>query len=210
MIPYARQDINEDDIRAVTDVLRSDYLTQGAAIEKFERAVAQYCGAQYAVAVSNATAALHLACLAAELGDGDILWTSPNTFVASANCALYCGAHPHFVDIDPVTYNLNVDALEAALSFAKQSGKLPKIIVPVHFAGQSCDMERISTLAQQYGFTVIEDASHAIGGRYKNTRIGSCSFSDMTVLSFHPVKIITTGEGGMILTNNPNLYQRLV
>jgi UDP-4-amino-4,6-dideoxy-N-acetyl-beta-L-altrosamine transaminase len=209
-IPYSRQWINEKDIEAVIDVLKSDWLTQGPVIEKFERAVAEYCGVKYAVAVSSGTAALHIACLAAGLNTDDILWTSPNTFVASSNCALYCGARPDFVDIDPRTYNMDVDALEVKLSSAEKTGSLPKIVIPVHFAGQSCEMERIFSLGQRYGFTIIEDACHAIGGSYKGVRIGSCKFSDMTVFSFHPVKIITTGEGGMVLTNNESLYQRLI
>jgi UDP-4-amino-4,6-dideoxy-N-acetyl-beta-L-altrosamine transaminase len=209
MIPYGRQDISEDDIRAVTEVLRSDWLTQGPAIERFEQQVAQYCGARYAVAVSNATAALHIACLAAQLKPGGVLWTSPNTFVASANCALYCGATVDFVDIDPHTCNMSVDALERKLAQAQRDGGLPDVVVPVHFAGQSCDMARIHALARDYGFTVIEDASHAIGGRYRDKAVGSCAFSDMTVFSFHPVKIVTTGEGGMVLTNSPELVERL-
>lgn len=210
MIPYGRQDISEADIQAVVDVLRSDWLTQGPAVERFEQEVARYCGAKYAVAVSNATAALHIACLAANLGKDDVLWTSPNTFVASANCALYCGAGVDFVDIDSRSYNLSVDQLEQKLAKAEQEGRLPKVVVPVHFAGQSCDMACIDVLAKRYGFTVIEDASHAIGGRYRESRVGSCVFSDMTVFSFHPVKIVTTGEGGMVLTNRRDLYERLL
>ena len=209
-IPYGRQWITEDDIEAVVNVLRGDWLTQGPVIEQFEQAVAEYCGAKYAVAVSNGTAALHLACLAAGLGPGDRLWTSPNTFVASANCALYCGAQPDFVDIDPRTYNMSVAALEAKLSKAEQEGSLPKIVVPVHFAGQSCDMKALRSLSQQYGFMILEDASHAVGGKYKDKPVGSCEFSDMIVFSFHPGKIITTGEGGMILTNNEDVYQKLL
>jgi len=208
MIPYGRQDISEEDIQSVVEVLRSDWLTQGPAVERFEQEVARYCGAKYAVAVSSATAALHIACLAAGLKAGDVLWTSPNTFVASANCGLYCGAQPDFVDIDPRTYNLSVDALEEKL--ARAESRLPKVVIPVHFAGQSCDMEAIAGLGKRYGFSVIEDASHAIGGRYRDTRVGSCVFSDMTVFSFHPVKIITTGEGGMVLTNRQELYEKLV
>lgn len=208
MIPYGRQDISEEDIQSVVEVLRSDWLTQGPAVERFEQEVAHYCGAKYAVAVSSATAALHIACLAAGLKPGDALWTSPNTFVASANCGLYCGAQPDFVDIDPRTYNLSVDALEEKL--ARAESRLPKVVIPVHFAGQSCDMEAIAGLGKRYGFSVIEDASHAIGGRYRDTRVGSCAFSDMTVFSFHPVKIITTGEGGMVLTNRQDLYEKLV
>jgi UDP-4-amino-4,6-dideoxy-N-acetyl-beta-L-altrosamine transaminase len=209
-IPYGRQDINQEDIDAVVEVLRSDWITQGPAIEKFEQAVANYSGAKYAVAVSSATAALHIACLAGSLGQGDIFWTSPNTFVASANCGLYCGAKVDFVDIDPNTYNLSVNELERKLAWAKQQGCLPKVIIPVHFAGQSCEMQRIAALSQHYGFKIIEDASHAIGGSYQGQPIGSCQFSDMTVFSFHPVKIITTGEGGMVLTNQEDLYQQLI
>jgi UDP-4-amino-4,6-dideoxy-N-acetyl-beta-L-altrosamine transaminase len=209
MIPYGRQSISEEDIRAVVEVLRSDWLTQGPAIERFEQDVAQYCGAKYAVAVSNATAALHIACLAAGVAPGDYLWTSPNTFLASANCGLYCGARPDFVDIDPATYNLSVDALEEKLEQAARQSRLPKVVIPVHFAGQSCDVVRIAELAGRYGFSVIEDASHAIGGRYLDRPVGSCTFSDMTVFSFHPVKIVTTGEGGMVLTNRQDLYERL-
>ena len=208
-IPYGRQSISDEDIQAVVEVLRSDWLTQGPAIERFEQAVADYCGAQYAVAVNSATSALHIACLAAGLGPGDTLWTSPNTFVASANCGLYCGAGVDFVDIDPHTYNLSVERLEEKLVAAQRSGTLPKLLIPVHFAGQSCDMARIADLARMYGFRVVEDASHAIGGRYRRTAVGSCSFSDMTVFSFHPVKIITTGEGGMVLTNSRELYEKL-
>ena len=209
-IPYGRQSISEEDIRAVVAVLESDWLTQGPSIERFERAVADYCGARYAVAVNSATSALHIACLAAGLGPGDMLWTSPNTFVASANCGLYCGARVDFVDIDPCTYNLSVERLTDKLATARQNGTLPKLVIPVHFAGQSCDMARIAELATDFGFTVIEDASHAIGGRYRQAPIGSCAFSDMTVFSFHPVKIITTGEGGLVLTNNRETYEKLV
>lgn len=210
IIPYSRQWIDEEDINAVANILRGNWLTQGPTIEQFERAVAEYCGVKYAVAVSSGTAALHIACLAAGLGTDDILWTSPNTFVASSNCALYCGAHPDFVDIAPRTYNVDVDALEVKLSNVERTGSLPKIVVPVHFAGQSCEMERVQQLSKKYNFTVIEDACHAIGGSYKGSKIGSCKFSDMTVFSFHPVKIITTGEGGMVLTNNKDLYQKLI
>ena len=196
-------------VQAVVAALRSDWLTQGPAIKQFEQAVADYCGARYTIAVNSATSALHIACLAAGLGPGDTLWTSPNTFVASANCGLYCGAGIDFVDIDPHTYNLSVERLEEKLIAAQQNGTLPKLLIPVHFAGQSCDMARIADLAKIYGFRVVEDASHAIGGRYRQTVIGSCSFSDMTVFSFHPVKIITTGEGGMVLTNSRELYEKL-
>lgn len=210
VIPYGRQNISREDIEAVINVLNSDWLTQGPVVEEFERQVAEYCGAQYAVAVCNATAALHIACLAADLGQGDVMWTSPNTFVASANCGRYCGSEVDFVDIDSATYNLSLQALERKLEQAEREGKLPKIVIPVHFAGQSCDMKGISALAKRYGFTVIEDASHAIGGRYLDKPIGSCQFSDMAVFSFHPVKILTTGEGGMVLTNRKDLYEKLI
>ena len=210
MIYYGKQSIDEADIQAVEEVLRSDFLTQGPAIEKFERSVAAYCGVKYAVAVTNATSALHIACLAAGLGKGDILWTSPITFVASANCGLYCGASVDFVDIDEKTYNMSVNALEEKLRQAKKENRLPKIVVPVHLAGQSCDMMRIRELSETYGFTVLEDASHGVGADYLKTKVGSCAFSDMAVFSFHPVKIITTGEGGMVLTNDKTLYERLI
>lgn len=210
MIYYGRQNINEADIEAVEAVLRSDFLTQGPAIERFERRVADYCGAKYAVAVTNATSALHIACLAAGMGKDDVLWTSPITFVASANCARYCGSDVDFVDIDEKTYNMSADCLEEKLRKAKSEGKLPKMVIPVHLAGQSCDMQRIHALAEEYGFAVTEDASHAVGADYLNTKVGSCAFSDMTVFSFHPVKIITTGEGGMVLTNREDLYEKLL
>ena len=210
MIYYGKQSINAADIQAVEEVLQSDFLTQGPAIERFERAVADYCGVKYAVAVTNATSALHIACLAVDLGPGDILWTSPITFVASANCGRYCGATVDFVDIDEKTYNMSVDALEDKLRQAKKENQLPKIVVPVHLAGQSCDMKRIRELSAEYGFTVLEDASHGVGADYLKTKVGSCAFSDMTVFSFHPVKIITTGEGGMVLTNDKDLYERLI
>ncbi len=209
-IPYGRQDISSADIDAVVEILRSEWITQGPAIERFEQAVADYCGAKYAIAVSSATAALHIACLASGLGTGDMLWTSPNTFVASANCGLYCGAEVDFVDINPKTYNLCVDELEQKLILAKQQERLPKILIPVHFAGQSCEMRQISALAKEYGFQIVEDASHAIGAQYQGKPVGSCQFSDMTVFSFHPVKIITTGEGGMVLTNRQDLYEKLI
>ena len=209
-IPYGRQNINQQDIDAVLAVLQSDWLTQGPAINRFEQAVADYCGVKYAIAVSSATAALHIACLAIGLGEQDYLWTSPNTFVASANCGLYCGAKVDFVDIDPHTYNLSIEALEQKLANASKQGCLPKVLVPVHFAGQSCDMEKIAALSLQYGFHVLEDASHAIGGKYQGKAIGCCEFSDLAVFSFHPVKIITTGEGGMVLTNREDLYEKLI
>jgi UDP-4-amino-4,6-dideoxy-N-acetyl-beta-L-altrosamine transaminase len=210
LIPYGRQSISQQDIDAVVEVLRSDWLTQGPAIPRFEKAVADYCGVKYAVAVTSATAALHIACLAANLGKGDLLWTSPNTFVASANCGLYCGADVDFVDIHPQTYNLNVDEFEQKLAICQKRGKLPKIVVPVHFSGQSCEVEKIAALAKHYGFCVLEDASHAIGASYQGKPVGSCQFSDMAVFSFHPVKIITTGEGGMVLTNREDLYEKLI
>lgn len=209
-LPYGRQSISADDIRSVVDVLNSDWLTQGPTVERFEQSLAAYCGAAHAVAVNSATSALHIACLAAGLGPGDILWTTPNTFVASANCGLYCGATVDFVDIDPQTYNMSVARLTEKLEQAAPNGRLPKVVVPVHFAGQSCDMAAIARLAERYGFQVIEDASHAVGGSYRQQKIGSGAFSAMTVFSFHPVKIITTGEGGMVLTNNPELHARLV
>jgi len=209
MIPYGRQDINQDDIDAVEEVLRSDWLTQGPMVPKFERTVADYCGAKYGVAVNSATSALHLACLALGLGKGDALWTSPNTFVASANCALYCGADVDFVDIDPRTYNLCASALEIKLVEAELLGNLPKIVIPVHFAGQSCDMKKINELSRKYGFYVVEDASHAIGGEYLGNKIGGGQYSDITVFSFHPVKIITTAEGGVAVTNTDVLAQKM-
>lgn len=209
-IPYGRQNISDQDIQAVLEVLQSDWITQGPAVEQFERAVAGYCGVHYAVAVSSATAALHIACLAAGLKHGDVLWTSPNTFVASANCGLYCGAGVDFVDIDSLTYNISVEQLAGKLKKNGRVGKLPKVLVPVHFAGQSCEMAEIAALAKRYGITVIEDASHAIGGEYRGAKIGCCAFSEMTVFSFHPVKIITTGEGGMITTNDKSLYEKLL
>lgn len=209
MIRYGQQDITQDDIDAVVAVLKSVNLTQGPAIAQFEQCVANHTGAQYAVAVSNATAALHIACLALDLGPGDWLWTTPNTFVASANCALYCGAQVDFVDIDPRTYNLCPQKLEEKLIAAEKANKLPKVVVPVHLSGQPCDMAAIHALGQKYGFKIIEDASHAIGGQYKGEPIGNGRYSDITVFSFHPVKIITTGEGGMALTNSDELATRL-
>lgn len=191
-------------------MLRSDWLTQGPAITRFEEAMASYCGARYAVAVSNATSALHIACLAACLDAGHTLWTSPNTFVASANCGLYCGASVDFIDIDPLTYNMSVTELENKLKAGQQQGRVPNVVIPVHFAGQSCEMDRVAELSKEYGFTVIEDASHAVGGKYQGAPIGGCQFSDMTVFSFHPVKIITTGEGGMVLTNRRDCFERLI
>jgi len=209
MIPYGRQDINQADIDAVINVLKSDFLTQGNQVPKFEKAVSSYCNASYAVAVNSATSALHLACLSLNLGKGDYLWTSPISFVASANCGLFCGAKVDFVDINPKTYNLDSNKLKDKLIQAKAKNKLPKIVIPVHFAGQSCDMKSIYELSKEYGFKIIEDASHAIGGKYLNEPIGNCKYSDITVFSFHPVKIITTGEGGMALTNNNKLFKHM-
>ena len=205
IIPYGRQDINQADIDAVVEVLRSDFLTQGPVIPAFEKAVASYCDALYAVAVSNATSALHIACLALNVGKGDVVWTTPITFPASSNCALHCGATVDFVDIDPRTYNMSVNCLAEKLAQAEKVGNLPKVVIPVHLCGQPCDMEGIHALSRHYGFKIIEDASHAIGGRYKGEPVGNCCYSDITVFSFHPVKIITSGEGGMALTNNAQL-----
>ncbi|MBK1725459.1 UDP-4-amino-4,6-dideoxy-N-acetyl-beta-L-altrosamine transaminase [Halorhodospira neutriphila] len=209
MIPYGRQEITEDDIEAVVQVLRSDLITQGPVVPRFEQAVADYCGAGYGVAVNSGTSALHLACLALGLGPGDWLWTSPITFVASANCGLYCGASVDFVDIDPHTYNMSPEALAEKLAVAEQEGRLPKVVVPVHLCGQSCDMAAIRALSDRYGFHIIEDASHAIGGRYKGEPVGCGRYSDITVFSFHPVKIITTAEGGMAVTNDAELAERM-
>lgn len=208
-IPYGLQDIDDEDIEEVVRVLRSDRITQGPAIGRFEQAMCHYCDVAHAVAVCNATAALHLACRILGLGAGDTLWTSPNTFVASANCALYCGANVDFVDIDPRTYNMSLAALEAKLEHARRTNTLPKIVVPVHFAGQPCEMKGIAELAQRYGFSVIEDAAHAIGAEYRNEKVGSCRYSDITVFSFHPVKIITTGEGGMLTTRSRELHEKM-
>ena len=208
-IPYGRQSVSDADIAAVVEVLRSDWLTQGPAVERFEHAVASHCTVPYASAVCNGTAALHLAYRALGLGPGDVLWTSPNTFVATTNAALYCGARVDFVDIDPITYNLSPNALETKLKQAAAQGMLPKIVVPVHFAGQPCDLRAIDRLAQRYGFRVVEDASHAIGARYEGAPVGNGEFSDMAVFSFHPVKLITTGEGGMVLTRSSELHQRV-
>ena len=230
MIPYGRQDISQADINAVLEVLRSDWLTQGPIVPKFEKAVANYVGAQHAVAVNSATSALHISCLALGVGCGDWVWTSPNTFVASANCALYCGAKVDFLDIDPSTYNMSLERLAEKLEQAKAENRLPKVVIPVHFAGQPCDMPAIHKLSQEYGFKIIEDASHAIGASYNSViargeaipiiaseekqstnrvMVGSCTHSHITVFSFHPVKIITTGEGGMAITNDPELAEKL-
>lgn len=208
-IPYGRQHISEADIEAVIDVLRSDFITQGPAVPAFEKGVSSYCGARYGIAANSATSALHLACRSLGVGPGDSVWTSPITFTASANCALYCGAQIDFVDIEPRTFNLSAPALSEKLAQAEKTGHLPKVVIPVHMCGQSCDMEAINALGQKYGFAIVEDASHAIGGKYKGESIGNCRYSDITVFSFHPVKIITTGEGGMALTNNSNLAEKM-
>jgi len=209
MIPYGKQDINQSDIEAVIAVLKSDFLTQGPQVPLFEKNVSNYCNAQYGVAVNSATSALHVACLALGLGKDDWLWTSPNSFVASANCGLYCGAKVDFVDIDPKTYNLSVEELKKKLIQAKKDNKLPKIVIPVHFAGQSCDMQSIHKLSKEFGFKILEDASHAIGGKYLDKPIGGCQYSDITVFSFHPVKIITTAEGGLATTNQKELAEKM-
>ena len=209
MIPYGRQDINQQDINAVVEVLQSDFLTQGPMVPAFEKSIMDACNAKYAVAVNSATSALHIACIALGLGKGDWLWTTPNTFVASANCGLYCGAQVDFVDIDSRTYNMCAEELEKKLIIAAKEDKLPKVVIPVHFSGQPCDMAAINTLSQKYGFKIIEDASHAIGGKYKGEPIGNCRYSDITVFSFHPVKIVTTAEGGMAVTNDPKLAEQL-
>ncbi|MFI8553667.1 UDP-4-amino-4,6-dideoxy-N-acetyl-beta-L-altrosamine transaminase [Psychrobacter sp. UBA3480] len=208
-IPYGRQNITEEDIDAVVNVLKSDYLTQGPKVPEFENAIKEYCNVEYALAMNSATSALHVACLALNVGQGDIVWTTPITFVASANCALYCGATVDFVDIDPRTYNLSIQSLEHKLEAAKEQDKLPKVVIPVHLCGQPCDMERIYQLSKKYGFSIIEDASHAIGGKYKNQPIGNCQYSDITIFSFHPVKIITTAEGGVATTKNEELAQKM-
>jgi UDP-4-amino-4,6-dideoxy-N-acetyl-beta-L-altrosamine transaminase len=209
MIPYGRQNISEADINSVIDVLRSNFLTQGPTIPKFENRMQEYCRSQYAVAVNSATSALHLACLSLGLGKGDILWTSPISFVASSNAALYCGASVDFVDIDFNTNNMSISSLQEKLIYAKKEGTLPKVVIPVHMGGHSCDMSVIHELSKEYNFKIIEDASHAVGGKYKGKPVGSCEFSDITIFSFHPVKIITTGEGGMALTNDKALYQKM-
>lgn len=209
MIPYGKQTIDQSDINAVIDVLRSPTLTQGEAVPRFERIVAEAVGVTFGVAVNSATSALHIAYLALGLKEGDRLWTVPNTFVASANAGRFCGAEIDFVDIEPHTFLMDTNALEAKLVQAQVSGRLPKIVVPVHFAGQSCDMERIGALSRLYGFRVVEDASHAVGARYRDSAVGNCAYSDITVFSFHPVKIVTTGEGGMCLTRDRDLAERM-
>src|SRR5690606_33602675 len=209
MIPYGRQDISQADIDAVLDVLKSDFLTQGPQVPRFEQRVAQHVGASHALAVNSATSALHIACLALGLGPGDRLWTVPNTFVASANCGLYCGAAVDFVDIDPATRNMSVTALEKKLEDARKTGHLPRVVIPVHLAGHSCDMAAIARLSRDYGFRVIEDAAHAIGGTYDGGPVGDCRYSDIAILSFHPVKIVTTGEGGAAVTQDAALADRM-
>jgi len=209
MIPYGKQDINQTDIDAVVGVLKSDFLSQGPQGPLFEGAISAYCGVKFGVSANSATSALHIACLALGLGKGDWLWTSPNSFVASANCAFYCGAKVDFVDIDLKTYNMSVVELENNLIKAKKDNRLPKIVIPVHFAGQSCNMKKIHSLSKEYGFKVIEDASHAIGGKYLNQSIGNCQYSDITVFSFHPTKIITTAEGGVATTNSKKLSDKM-
>mgnify|MGYP006149742917 CR=1 FL=1 len=209
MIPYGRQNISKEDIDSVLAVLMSDFLTQGPAVPAFEDKILKYCDVRNAVAVNSATSALHIACLALGVGPGDVVWTSPITFVASANCALYCGATVDFVDIDSNTYNISVNALKEKLDQAEKSGMLPKVIIPVHLTGQSCEMSEISALSKQYGFKIIEDASHAIGGKYLDKPVGNCAYSDITVFSFHPVKIITTCEGGLATTDDDELANKL-
>lgn len=208
-IPYGKQDISEEDIQAVAEVLRSDFITQGPKVPEFERALADYTGAKFGVAVNSATSALHIACLALGVGPGDVVWTSPITFVASANCALYCGASVDFVDIDPDTYNMSPDRLREKLIEARANNKLPKVVIPVHLAGQSCQMKEIFELSEEFGFSLIEDASHAIGGKYKDKPVGSCEYSNITVFSFHPVKIMTTAEGGMAMTNDEEMAAKM-
>lgn len=210
LIPYAKQNITQDDINAVASVLKSDYLTQGPEIGKFENNVKKFTGAKYSTSVNSATSALHISCLALGLKKNDILWTSPNSFVASSNCALYCGAKVDFIDIDPRTYNICPILLEKKIKEANKIGKLPKIIIAVHFSGQSCEMKKIREISEKYNIKVIEDASHAIGGTYLDNKIGACKYSDITVFSFHPVKIIATGEGGIALTNNEEIYKKLL
>ena len=209
MIPYGKQEITDKDVRQVLEVLRSDFLTQGPKVPIFESELSDATNAKYVTAVNSATSALHIACLALDLGSGDSAWTVPNTFVASANCALYSGAEIDFVDIDPATSNMSIQALEAKLEFSKKKGKLPKVVIPVHLTGEPCDMKSIKVLSELYGFKIIEDASHAIGGKYDNTNIGSSLYSDITVFSFHPVKIVTSGEGGAALTNDKQLDQKM-
>ncbi len=209
MIPYGRQDISDADVAAVAAVLKSDYLTQGPVVAAFEKAVAEYCGLAHAVAMNSATSALHIACMALGVGPGDLVWTTPNTFVASANCAVYCGADVDFVDMDSLTLNISIPKLSDKLAAAKSKGRLPKVVVPVDFAGEPVDMKAVAALAKTYGFRILEDASHGIGGRYDGKPIGASIYSDITIFSLHPVKIITSGEGGIALTNDPHLGMEL-
>jgi len=209
MIPYGKQDVSQDDIDAVVDVLKSDYLTQGPIVPKFEKSLSDFTKAKYSVVVNSATSALHIACKALQVGPGDMVWTSAITFVASANCALYCGANIDFVDINSNSYNICIESLTKKLELARLSGNLPKVLIPVHLSGQSCDMKSIFELSKEYGFAIIEDASHAIGAMYTEEPVGNCKFSDIAVFSFHPVKIITSGEGGAAMTNNPKLDQKM-
>jgi UDP-4-amino-4,6-dideoxy-N-acetyl-beta-L-altrosamine transaminase len=209
MIPYGKQELSDDDISAVVEVLKSDFITQGPKVPEFEKAIAQQCQANFAIATNSATSALHVACLALDIGAGDIVWTSPISFVASSNCALYCGASIDFVDIELTTGNMSVAYLSDKLKVAQKENSLPKALIVVHLAGNSCDMEQINGLAKQYDFAVIEDASHAVGASYKDSKVGSCSYSDITIFSFHPVKIITSAEGGMALTNCPTLENKM-
>ena len=209
MIPYSRQNIGKDDIDAVVNVMKSDFLTQGPITPIFEEKLTDYCGASYAVASVNATAALHLACMSLDIGAGDIVWTSTISFVASANCAKYCGAEIDLVDIDPISYNMSIESLTSKLKLAKKKNRLPKAVIPVHLSGQSCNMKEIKNLSVEYGFKIIEDASHAFGAKYLNTKIGSCKYSDITVFSFHPVKIITSAEGGVCMTNDKDIYKKI-
>ena len=208
VIPYGRQDISQEDIDEVVKILNSDYLTQGPTVPLFEKEVSNYCGSQYAIAVNSGTSALHIAVLALDIGKGDLVWTSPNTFVASANCILYCGAKVDFVDIDKDTFNMCSKSLEAKLIKAKQKKQLPKAVIPVHIAGQPCDMKSIHKLSKEYGFRIIEDASHALGATYDGKKVGDNRYSDFTIFSFHPVKIITSGEGGIALTNDSELARK--
>lgn len=208
-IPYGRQDINQKDLDTVLETLQSDWITQGPMIKKFENKLSEYTGAQFVSALNSATSALHVACLALGVGEGDYVWTTPVTFVASSNCALYCGAQVDFVDIDENTYNMSAAELEKKLVLAKKENKLPKVVVPVHLTGQSCEMDKVFALSKEYGFKIIEDASHAIGGKYKDNPVGCCEFSDITIFSFHPVKIVTTAEGGACLTNSEELHDKI-
>jgi UDP-4-amino-4,6-dideoxy-N-acetyl-beta-L-altrosamine transaminase len=209
MIPYGRQDISDADVAAVAAVLKSDFLTQGPAVPAFEKALASYCGVKYAVAMNSATSALHIACLALDVGPGDVVWTTPNTFVASANCAVYCGADVDFVDMHPATLNISISALAQKLELAKVKGRLPKVVIPVDFSGEPVDMKAVAAFAKIYGFKIVEDASHAIGGRYDGKPVGASVYSDITIFSLHPVKIITSGEGGVALTNDDALGKKL-